>query len=182
MRHEMLVDRLKFFKANLGDEVVMDIDTHQYKEDDFAVDFEQFDEINIKGVYWAQDPNLPDQHKKIYEVDRGGPQEIVFVTEEGFCCETQFVDFIFRSGFSFELIPEETGVDNIKLRETDVAQGVYRIIMYAMDNMDKYYGIYIFPYDNEASFYQSVRYKVEIDSDLEEFYNLPADTYLEPIE
>ena len=57
----------------------------------------------------------------------------MFVTEEGFCCETQFVDFIFRFGFTFELIPEETGVDNIKLRETDVAQGVYRIIMYIME-------------------------------------------------
>jgi len=59
----------------------MDIETHQYKEDDFAVDFKQFDEVNIKGVYWAQDPDLPDQHKKIHE---GGHRKLCLLLKKVF--------------------------------------------------------------------------------------------------
>ena len=179
IRDEMLDDRVEFFRANLGEEPVMDIDTHQYAEDDFVEDFERFDKVNIKEIYWSQDPELPAEHQEFLEYigyDGGDPDQIIFVTEEGFSSETQFVDFIFRTGFSFELTSEDPNVDDIELTKTDLDQGIYRVI-YMIDGTEKFYGISISLLYNEAHYNHSAKYEVEIGSEVEEYFEVPDDLF-----
>jgi len=181
IRSEMIEDKVAFFRANMGEEPVMDIDTHQYAEDDFKEDFDRFEKVNIKDIHWSQDPELPQEHQEFWEYDGGEEHQIILVTEEGFSSETQFVDFIFRTGFSIKLTSEDPNVDDIKLTKTDLDQGIYRVID-MINGVEKFYGISISLLYNEAHYNHSARYEFEMDSEVEEYFEVPDDLYLEPIE
>ena len=180
IREEMMSDRLQFFEANLGDERVMDINTHQYAEDDLKGDIEQINQVTIKEAFWAFDSELPDKYIKFVEESQFS-KDIIFITDEGFCCETQLADFILRSGFSVNLVPEDTNAETIELKKLDINQGIYRRID-LFDEVNYFHGIFVSPLENEAYFDKSIRYKVKIEQELEEYYNMPSEIYLEPIE
>lgn len=176
IREEMIDDRIEFFKANLGDELVEEINTHQYAEDDFVVDFDRIEEVTIKDAFWSQDPNIPQHYKDYFQYDGGDHASIVFVTEEGFCCETQLVDFIFKAGFPFTLKSDK--IQDIDLKETDVSQGLYRLID-MVEGEDSFKGIYLDIHENNYD--RSIEYEVILDSQ-NESYNMNEKVILEPID
>ena len=176
IRHDMIEDRINFFEANLGDELVEEINTHQYAEDDFAIDFERIEEVTIKDVYWGKDPNIPQHYKDFFQYDGGGIGSIVFVTEEGFGYETQLVDFILNAGFPFTL--ESDQAQDVELDKTDVSQGIYRLI-HSVENTDVFKGIYLDFLHDELD--HSAMYELILDSPNEAF-NMPDEVILKPIE
>lgn len=139
-RPEISKDEKKFLEANAGDEYV-EIDPYEYAGDDFDKEFEFYEEINIVDIFWAQDPDVPEDFQAAFELDGGGESEVVIVTEEGFEYMIQAKDFFVRSGFLFEL--EEVGGDNsVDINQQNLSLGLY-LTVGDFQGYDELKGIYL---------------------------------------
>ena len=137
-RAEVSRDVQEFLSENTGADFV-EITPHEFAEDDYVLDFETYDEINIVDIYWVFDPEIPADFQAGLQVETGTEEDIILVTEEGFSYDIQLQDFIMRNGFSL-ILEEIDGEDEVRLKENDPSRWFYHVLE-ELPDYDEFQGI-----------------------------------------
>lgn len=169
-RPEIAEDERRFLAANAGDDYI-EIEPHKYAEDEFVKNFEFYEEVNIVDIFWAHDSEVPEDFEAAFELDGGGENELVIVTEEGFEYDIQIKDFIVRNGFLFEL-EEINGDRSFEINQQNLSLGLYLAID-DIQGYDKLNGIYL-----ETSISEEDRkydYRLKVRDEVTDSYNFVAD-------
>jgi len=106
IRSEMIDDIVKFFAANVGEEIV-EIEPHQYP----FVEYKELQEAHINGLYWKGDSRIPEWARDLHS----GRGSFIICIEEWMNGQDhhQLDTFIESAGFNFVLKAE--GHENLSI-------------------------------------------------------------------
>jgi len=174
-REEMFDDIERFFEVNKGDKI-NEITPHQYNEDDFSVDFDRIEKVNIVEAKWSLDPDFPRDIREVLEIEGLGRLDFVLFTEEGFTHEIQVADFLLQKNFSV-ILKSDTSPD-IHLTRSNVCQTILRTVGF-VDGVDEFPGLFVqLRSEEEQILDYDADYRVYISSDVENYYKIDEEVIL----
>jgi len=106
IRSEMIDDIVKFFAANVGEEIV-EIEPHQYP----FVKYKEIQEANINGLYWKGDSRIPEWARELHS----GKGSFIICIEEWMEGQDHHQLDTFKENAGFNFVLKAEGHENISI-------------------------------------------------------------------